>query len=481
MVAPRRDGLVKGQRHRSRLRIRCRSLPLGKRVGVNVAASSLWARLAGPPGKGAAAQLLLIERHDTGGRRRRRRFTVVSRRVAHALAALHGDQDILCWSDAKHGLARASLVAHNTKPPRVRTKVSPSPRDRGADGTTSRGQHATWLGIETRDMPTSWNPWTGPSTPDACAIVVLALNSHTSSACVRLQKRFRLLGTCTMQSKRLQTMLGPAAASQDMYLVTVWDCGNAEGDKLSPEMMGAMRLLLRGAGADKHGVPPQPGSIIGDCPEGTVMLGPVVDAALARDVVPQDASCSSSAPAPAASKSTESPAPQAHAEGSTSDAKGNAAAKAAAPKALNLSIQRDGKGVRVELSRRQPLVEVVLKRPAKPKGDWVTINVLSASSSAAASKPSAASGSKKAGKAPGVGGSSSNEASTAAVAAVSFSHPVAAGPVEPIRPTYRGTQEAAAMQQALRLAAGGFKEQAFLFHSGRPAWHQAVAATAQRS
>ena len=439
---------------------------------MNVAASSLWARLAGPPGKGAAAQLLLIERHDTGGRRRRRRFTVVSRRVAHALAALHGDQDILCCGPTQSTASR--VVA--------RTKVALPRGSRRRIGTfaarTSRT--TTWLGFETRDMPTSWNPWTGPSTPDACAIVVLALNSHTSSACVRLQKRFRLLGTCTMQSKRLQTLLGPAAASQDMYLVTVWDCGNAEGDKLSPEMMGAMRLLLRGAGADKHGVPPQPGSIIGDCPEGTVMLGPVVDAALARDVVPQDASCSSSAPAPAASKSTESPAPQAHAEGSTSDAKANAAAKAAAPKALNLSIQRDGKGVRVELSRRQPLVEVVLKRPAKPKGDWVTINVLSASSSAA-SKPSAASGSKKAGKAPGNGGSSSNEASTAAVAAVSFSHPVAAGPVEPIRPTYRGTQEAAAMQQALRLAAGGFKEQAFLFHSGRPAWHQAVAATAQRS
>ena len=48
---------------------------------------------------------------------------------------------------------------------------------------------------------------------------------------------------------------------------------------------------------------------------------------------------------------------------------------------------------------------------------------------------------------------------------------------EPIQPTYRGTRESAAMQQALRHAASGnHAEQANLFHTGRLPWQAAVAA-----
>ena len=275
----------------------------------------------------------------------------------------------------------------------------------------------------------------------------------------------------------------------DSVLVTAWDAGNTEGDALSEAMMSTLRMLLHGAGADLHGMPPQPGSICCDCPDGTVLLGPVTDPALTMEVVPQDDSAAA-APPPAAAKSGK-PQPQPQAPSPKTSPKKTAAgtssspavvakpavAKPPAPRVLQLNIHREGSGVVVDLSRRKPLVDVVVKRPATPKGDWVTIKVLASSSGAAT-------GSKKGGKVVASSGgatpSSSGGAASKPTDGAAITNPIAAGPVEAPRPTYRGTHEAAAMQQAMRFAAGGFREQPFLFHSGRPAWRQAVAAAAQR-
>ena len=224
----------------------------------------------------------------------------------------------------------------------------------------------------------SWNPWTGPSTPEAVALVILGINSHTSAACIRLQKRFRLLGTRTMAASRLSHLLKGRLATDSPVLVTAWDAGNAEGDKLSEAMMSALRMLLNGAGADLHGMPPQPGSICCDHPDGTVLLGPVTDTAVTMEVVPQDDPSTATQPV-AAAKGGGKSLPQAsppkkdavrensgNSKGATAaSASAATATKPPAPNVIQLTIVREGGGVRVDLARRKPLVEVVVKRPSQ--------------------------------------------------------------------------------------------------------------------
>ena len=332
-----------------------------------------------------------------------------------------------------------------------------------------------------------WNPWTGPSTPDAVAIVVLSCNGAASAAAARIQRRFRMLACVTLTAEKLCKSGFPVKSDEDRFLVTAWDVGNAEGDKLDKPIMGALRLLI---GAD---APPAPNSIRSASPLGTVVAGPLISAALATAIVPAD---------------PEPPAPDA--KGITAEAKtkgnktsggekvvqaagvGERPSKPKGPRKLSLEIVKgtNGRKVDVILTRidapRRPLVAVELQRPTKQGGDWVNIRVLppAAASPAAGgtSKGGSSTAKPKSSAAPKAtaqaivtsGSADANHAGDASGGgdAKSDGSQVGCGPVGP---TYRATRDASAMQPALRQAAAGRAEMAYVFHGGKVPWQDAVA------
>ena len=106
---------------------------------------------------------------------------------------------------------------------------------------------------------------------DAAALVFFAQTPSFSHAAARLQRRFRLIGCRTLSAAEVA-----AAGVAPPCVVTAWDVSVEEGDKLAPAMLDAMRLVL---GSETN---PIVGSVRGDCPDGTVIKGPIVDKTLSK-------------------------------------------------------------------------------------------------------------------------------------------------------------------------------------------------------
>ena len=308
---------------------------------------------------------------------------------------------------------------------------------------------------------------------DATALVFFDATPSFSHAAARLQRRFRLIG-CRTLSGADAAAAGVAAAG--MCVATAWDVSTEDGDKLAPAMLDAMRLVL---GSETK---PIVGSVRGDCPEGTVIAGPIVDKALAKklQLVPTEEPPDPTAPAAPAGRAGSSAradagAPPAPPAASSSGGKSAAAAspksaappKAAAPRVLALSIARTkGGGVRLTIER--------LKNGAKG----------AAGAPAAGSKPGKDVKDKVAKKekdGPDSGAPASSSATMAAPASKAENRGKAAatGKAAGDAVMYRSLADRVAMQSVLRPNTYMHPEKtsalrAFLYHGGRTPWYAAI-------
>ena len=312
------------------------------------------------------------------------------------------------------------------------------------------------------------------------SIAVIIFNSTASHAAARLQRRFRLLSCRTIAASELPF----AHTATGLCIATVWDVSNDEGTALEKKMLAALNLVL----GDETGA--QPGSVRGDCPAGTVIAGPLIDAKLVKqlqlvppDPPPEPADEPPAAPTkPSSSKSDDidyGPKPsellRGPMKGEKAPSLGASVPPGQSPQILNLTIDRTKDGIDLQIVRIQPPTDggkAAGGEKAAAKGD-----------AKKEKKEKGGKGEKGAAPPPSKEAAKPKPQPPAAAAASPPPAPVAATIATPTTvaasksaPNYRSTSANAAQQAVLRHAVSGkHAEAAYLYHSGPLPWHAAVA------
>ena len=297
-------------------------------------------------------------------------------------------------------------------------------------------------------------PGPGPG-PDTLSMAeefqpVVILPVHGSGIIVRLQERFDLIGCatlpCALVLKDVGALkLGIRELKEGTVLATVWQVSSSAG-------IEAMQLLLRG--------------------DASVIAGPILSVELAKVVMtpapspPKDSGSSEagrkkgtgSVPSGPAGQNKDKDAPPPD-FGKPKGTQAAAAPPQSVPTAstavtatttpgplVDVAITRKAKGMELSITRRTAPVVVILSRPRKAGGDWLSIATNTASSTATATAQPVTS-------------------SALGAAAVVVS--------EPAQPTYRSTVARAAMRPCL-FQGKARAELPYLFHSGRLPWYAAL-------
>ena len=191
------------------------------------------------------------------------------------------------------------------------------------------------------------------------SIAVIIFNSTASHAAARLQRRFRLLSCRRDYASELPF----GATATGLCIAAVWGVSNDEGTALEKKMLAALNLVL----GDETGA--QPGSVRGDCPAGTVIAGPLMDAKLVKqlqlvppDPPPEPADEPPAAPTkPSSSKSDDidyGPKPsellRGPMKGEKAPSLGASVPPGQSPQILNLTIDRTKDGIDLQIVRIQP-------------------------------------------------------------------------------------------------------------------------------
>lgn len=327
---------------------------------------------------------------------------------------------------------------------------------------------------------------------------MLLLPSHAGlmAPCVKLQKRFRLVGMKQMAlPAKLAAKAGAAAASKPVVLATAWDLAVSDGISLA-EALAALRTTIGMPGAAA------PGSLLAELGPG-VALGPFTAAAeLSLCFSPDELLLERPRPPPGITERERAALAVANAKGSTKP--GGAAATAAArpPDLVTLGITR-GAGGELVLGISKPARPLQLDiRPPGKDGVWLTIGPAPAALAAPAKAKAPEKGASKEGKSPSKaakGSGTSGKAATATATAEPAAAPRpdaapltarAAVPQAPpkVAPSaygdFKSTAHVTAMQPLLKQppgwsappgsAQGHGLLHGYLFHDAKAPWRSAA-------
>ena len=254
--------------------------------------------------------------------------------------------------------------------------------------------------------------------------------------------------------------------TEPMCICTAWDVSNEDGTALEPRILEAMHLLL---GSESN---PRAGSVRGECPTGTILAGPLIDAALTRrlQLVPTEdpppVAAASTMPAKLTAPAVSRPALDTSSGAPAPVSLPTAKVPTARLVALRIDRQPGKGGVRLSIDRLQSNGKVSSaeapakdqkgkKNPQDPKPGKGVPNGIAKPTS----QPSVASASPAPAPVPATATSS-------------------ASPIPmPFAPTYRATVVTASMQSALRDPRGGVGSilGGYLFHNAQVPWHAAIA------